>query len=133
MHDASKFVRLQDPRYSKDTFGINYPFCKAVAKISQAEPARYLRDEYRVNEIAVRVTNDWYAKSLPQFCLYLSKRGITTDESLALTTGPTENIPTETKERTPRGRYRGSAIGNAQNAFTAGESAVIVAVALSRL
>ena len=82
-NDASEFVRLQEPGYSKDTFGINYPFCKEVAEISQAEHARYWSDEHKVHDVFVRVTNDWYAKSIPLFRQYLSKLGIPFDESLA--------------------------------------------------
>lgn len=113
--DQSEFVRLQDPRFSKDTFNINYPFCKAVAKISQAEQARYLRDVYKVHGIPVRVTNDWYAKSLPLFRQYLVKRGIEFDDTAVEVSTDGDGVRVETSPRSARGRYRGYAIGNAQN------------------
>lgn len=115
--DPSEFARLQDPQYSKETFDINYPFCKPVAKIVPEEHVRFYNAIYDVHGIPVRVTNDWYAKSLKRVRLYLSKKGILINESLATTSTTTENIPTETKDRAARGRYKSYAIGNAQNAF----------------
>jgi len=114
-HDHSEFVRLQDPRFSKDIFNINYPFCKVDTKISQAEQARYLRDVYTVHGIPVRVTNDWYAKSLPLFRQYLVERGIAFDDTDVEMSKAVDGVPVETALRTARGRYRGNAIGNAQN------------------
>ncbi len=31
--DPTEFSRLQDARYSKDTFDVNYPFCQPITKI----------------------------------------------------------------------------------------------------
>ena len=79
-HDPAEFVRLQDPRYSKDRFDINYPFCKAVNQIGPDEHRRYYSREYRVQNVAVRVTNHWFnpptSESKSLLILYMRNRGI---------------------------------------------------------
>ena len=115
--DPAEFVRLQDPRYSKETFDINFPFCQPVNKIAQTDRVRYWKREYIVNGISVRVTNHWYnpptSKSVSLFRSYLAQRGIAVDRS------PTQIVPDVEESgdslRTARGRYKGNPIGNAQN------------------
>ena len=69
--DPSELVRLQDARYSKETFDINYPFCRPVDRIGQTDRVRYWSREYIVNGIPVRVTSQWFnppsSRSLPLF------------------------------------------------------------------
>ncbi|WP_116600073.1 HNH endonuclease [Primorskyibacter marinus] len=114
--DPSEFARLQDPQYSKETFDINYPFCKPVSKIAPEEHIRFYNAIHDVHGIPVRVTSQWFnpptSKSLPLFRRYLAKLNIAPDLS-------PQEAPTSiaAKERAARGRYRGSAIGIAQNAF----------------
>lgn len=114
--DPSEFARLQDPQYSKETFDINYPFCKPVFQISSEEHVRFYNATHEVHGVPVRVTSQWFnpptSKSLPLFRQYLAKRKIVHDVNQ-----PSEPAPVEAKERAARGRYRGSAIGIAQNAF----------------
>lgn len=118
-HDASEFARLQDPRFSKEVFDINYPFCTPVSKIPQADLVRYWRKEYRVHGVAVRVTSQWFnpstSRSLALFRRYLQERGIPSNENLDTISDSADGNPVEAVERAPRGRYNSSAIGNAQN------------------
>ena len=116
----TEFARLQDPRFSKENFDINYPFCRPVAKIGQAETCRFWEKEYSVHGVVVRVTNDWYnpptSKNLPLFRRYLNERAIAFDDSVDTMPETGEDAtPVITAERKARGRYKGNAIGNAQN------------------
>ncbi|SLN77351.1 HNH endonuclease [Roseisalinus antarcticus] len=114
--DPSEFARLQDPKYSKEIFDINYPFCKPVSKIAPEEHVRFYNATHEVHGVPVRVTSQWFnpptSKSLPLFRQYLAKREIAHDFN-----PQPDSPPVEAKERAARGRYRGSAIGIAQNAF----------------
>ncbi len=40
MQDRAEFVRLQDSTYSKQTFDINYPFCRPTARIGAEKQVR---------------------------------------------------------------------------------------------
>lgn len=113
--DMAEFLRLQDQRFSKDIFDINYPFCTPAAKIPAEETMRYWRDEYVVNGVAMRVTSQWFnppiSRSLPLLRDYLLKRGIAMDD----VTDPPRASVAEPVSRPTRGRFKGNAIGNAQN------------------
>jgi len=114
--DPSEFARLQDTQYSKETFDINYPFCKPVSKMVPDEHVRFYNAIYDVHGIPVRVTSQWFnpptSKSFPLLRQYLTKLNIAPDLS-----PQTEPTSIAADERAARGRYRGNAIGNAQNAF----------------
>ena len=127
--DHDEFARLLDPVYSKNTFGTNFPFC---VELDLMEPELHLRhwtQAYLVRGKQVRVTSQWFESSTPLLIEYLVSKGITTksdleqlDERLATVQVP---IPVQRKKRLstrPRSdranaRYRGNAIGNAQNLF----------------
>lgn len=115
--EPEEFSRLQDPQYSKDTFDINYPFCRQVAQIGAADRVRYWTREHVVHGVPVRVTSQWFnpptSKSLPLFQRYLVSKGLPADfhPEPASSDPPTPEDAT----RAARGRYRGNAIGNAQN------------------
>lgn len=115
-HDPAEFSRLQDPVVSKEIFDINYPFCLPVARIGQTDRVRFWSEEYVVCGIPVRVTSQWFnpptSKSLPLLRRYLRVRGITFDERQVDTS---ELTSVEDTPRAARGRYKGNAIGNAQN------------------
>lgn len=115
--DPAEFARLQDPRYSKETFDINYPFCCPLAKIGPSDQVRYWIRVYPFHGVPVRVTSQWFnpptSKSLPLLQRYLANKRIPTDFPPAETGDGAEtpvNIP-----HAARGRYKASAIGNAQN------------------
>lgn len=117
--DPTEFARLQDPRYSKETFDINYPFCRQVAQIGTVDRVRYWIREYAVHGVPVRVTSQWFnpptSRSLPLFQRYLAGRGIAADLRPP-EAAPDDPAPDATA-RAARGRYKGNAIGNAQNYF----------------
>jgi len=117
--DPNEFVRLQDPRLSKETFDINYPFCRPVAKIGEVDRVRFWKREYIVHGVPVRVTSQWFnprtSKSLPLFRQYLVQRGIAFDDTAMETSTDGDGVQVETVPWSARGRYRGNAIGNAQN------------------
>lgn len=117
--DPAEFARLQERIYSKETFGINYPFCLPASRIGATQHKRFWRDIYHVHGIAVRVTSQWYnpptSKSLGLLQTYLRDRAIDigdiagADFHSTLTSLPDKATPSA------RGRYRGNAIGNVQN------------------
>lgn len=115
--EPEEFARLQDSRYSKETFDINYPFCRQVAQIGSADRVRYWRRDYVVHGVPVRVTSQWFnpptSKSLPLLQRYLASRGLPIDfhPETAACDDPVQSDPV----RAARGRYKGNAIGNAQN------------------
>ncbi|MDO5643218.1 MAG: HNH endonuclease [Paracoccus sp. (in: a-proteobacteria)] len=115
--EPEEFARLQDPGYSKETFDINYPFCRQVAKIAATDRRRYWTREYVVHGILVRVTSQWFnpptSKSLPLFRRYLASKGLLSDFYPELVTS--DAPPPDEAIRAARGRYKGNAIGNAQN------------------
>lgn len=117
--DQEEFMRLQDRRYSKETFDINFPFCRDLASISEAEQVRYWTREYFVQGVLVRVSSQWFnpptSKSLPLFQRYLSQRGLSVD--LNRETAANDVPMSEGVTRYARGRYKGNAIGNAQNSL----------------
>ncbi|PTV97640.1 HNH endonuclease [Rhodobacter aestuarii] len=117
-HDLGEFARLQNVTYSKVNFDINYPFCTPVSKISPDDHVRYWKRIYTVHGFAVRVTSQWFnpptSQSLPRLRAYLAAHRIPFVEfPLETDAITTEQAP----ERAPKGRYKGHAIGNAQNLF----------------
>lgn len=116
--DRAEIAHLQDPRYSKQTFDINYPFCKPVEAIGETERVRYWTREHVVCGAAVRVTSQWFnpptSNSLQLLNQYLEQRKI---EVPLLPNAPTEIETTAGFPRAARGRFKGNAIGNAQNAL----------------
>lgn len=122
--DPAEFVRLQDQRYSKEKLDINYPFFRAISKIGPELNVRYWKDTYVVNGVSVRVTSQWFnpptSKSLQMFSRYLSQLGVDSKIDLSSVPSP-QRRSTKAAEKSDaqpasKGRYRGYAIGNAQNA-----------------
>ena len=118
-YDRAEFARLQDADFSKETLDINYPFCMPVAKISEVDWVRYWSKEHSVHGIQVKVTNHWFnppiSRSLTLFRRYLNQRNIGIDDGMDPECEELDNAPSQVAERAARGRYRGNAIGNAQN------------------
>lgn len=116
--DRAEVARLQDPRYSKEAFDINYPFCKPVEAIGETERVRYWTREHVVCGVAVRVTSQWFnpptSNSLQLLNQYLEQRKI---EVPVLPNAFTEIETKAGFPRAARGRFKGNAIGNAQNAL----------------
>jgi 5-methylcytosine-specific restriction endonuclease McrA len=124
--DHDELARLMDARYSKDTFGINYPFCAEVETVlSRQLQARYWREIHVVRGRTFRVCSQWRdlptSKSRELFCRYLLSRKLADNEELSAIESlpqPSRQLSTaESPQRASRGRYRGNAIGKAQNLF----------------
>ncbi len=111
--DHSELSRLMDKGYSKSTFDINFPFCTEVTLIPYDESKRYWTDRFLVQGKTVRVTSQWFDKSKKYFIAYLLEKNIASKESLE----SAENIEpiSSSRPRRTNSRYRGNAIGNAQN------------------
>lgn len=117
--DPAEFGRLCDPRWSKASFDINYPFWRRVETITADKSCRYWQTVWQVNGLAVRVTSQWFnpptSRSQPLLAQYLSARGLTLASA---DTPPLSLLKAQDARpamRIRRGRYRSPAIGNAQN------------------
>ncbi|MDN5787862.1 HNH endonuclease [Pseudorhodobacter sp.] len=119
--DHAEFDRLCDRAYSKDVLDVNFPFCKPISEISALENRRYWSQVYIVRGMSVRVTSQWFdpptSKSRPFLLRYLERQGIGVID--AARTDPVsaaiDNSVIEQTKKLSRGRYKGNAIGNAQN------------------
>lgn len=122
--DPSEFDRLMDLAYSKEVFGVHYPFLKDVNDISEKEKIRYWREQYAFRNSLIRVTNDWIeeprSKSRTLFNQYILDRRISSD--LHISSEKNVQLTDQTRKKrvlppakTKNSRYRGNAIGNSQN------------------
>ena len=119
--DHAELGRLCDRAYSKAEFDINFPFCKPIAEIAALENRRYWSRVYVVRGISVRVTSQWFdpptSKSRTSLVRYLERHGIEVIDAARAAPGAesAEDMPVERAARAARGRFKGNAIGNAQN------------------
>lgn len=117
--DHNEYERLTSLDYSKDTFGINFPFCTELNQIPADQSRRYWRETYIVRGRNVRVCSQWFVGSTQPFCDYLMRLGIVTQEELTeLIDAPNETTVHNTRNKrqaSRNSRYHGNAIGNAQN------------------
>jgi 5-methylcytosine-specific restriction endonuclease McrA len=111
--DHCELTRLMDKGYSKKTFDVNFPFCTEVTLILPEESKRYWTDRFLVQGKTVRVTSQWFDKSKEYFIAYLLEKNIATQDSLKNI--DRMEIPSSPRARKTNSRYRGNAIGNAQN------------------
>ncbi len=114
--DHDELNRLTDKRYSKKIFDINFPFCSEISSITSEDSKRYWTNRYLVQGKTVRVSSQWFDKSKHHFVQYLISNNISTDDAIS---SLAEDTPVnDNKQRRPsrrNSRYRGNAIGNAQN------------------
>lgn len=114
--DHGELDRLIDKKYSKNTFDINYPFCAEVASISPEDSKRFWTNRYLVQGKTVRVSSQWFDNSKSQFVQYLISNNISTKETISSLDedkqASEDKLPRSSRENS---RYRGNAIGNAQN------------------
>lgn len=116
VEDHDELERLSDKKYSKNTFDINYPFCTEAHLIPKGESKRYWTDLYVVRGKSVRVSSQWVVTHTQHFIDYIVSKGISdleTIESLADVDNVIEKSPRASSR--VNSRYRGNAIGNAQN------------------
>ena len=123
--DHEELMRLMDAKYSKDILGINFPFCAEAETISPQLSKRYWRDIHVVRGRTFRVCSQWVdlptSKSRELFCRYLLSKKLADNEELSaidsLPQPPHQSSTAKSPKRASKGRYRGNAIGNAQNLF----------------
>jgi hypothetical protein len=77
-----KIAQLQDERYCKTTFDINYPFLKKVmvgSSLSQQRKIngydRYWEGEVIINGERYIICNDWYERNKPRFIKWVNNLG----------------------------------------------------------
>ncbi|CAK2030914.1 HNH endonuclease [Vibrio crassostreae] len=117
-NDHMEFERLCDAGYSKRTFNINFPFLVEKGSLPSERSKRYWTNIYLVRGKTVRACSQWYEKDAVWFVEYLQRIGIDHDESElegVLDTKVTSKQITSVGSRKANSRYRGNAIGNAQN------------------
>jgi 5-methylcytosine-specific restriction endonuclease McrA len=110
---------LLNPQYSKNTFGVNFPFCIELENIEQSKSKRYWTETYLVRGKRLRVTSQWYETSIPLFIKYLESKQITPKiDSFEYERNEGQaNNKQEAPSSRSNSRYRGNPIGNAQNLF----------------
>jgi len=59
--------------YSKETFGINYPFMKEVTENAPKEDRYWKNPKLKINNKYYVITSEWFDKNKQQFNNYLSK------------------------------------------------------------
>lgn len=76
-------VMLQDERYSKNTFDINFPFLKKIdwgTSLSDQRKEngynRYWKDEILINGERYFVCSQWYERNKPKFIKWLNHIGV---------------------------------------------------------
>ena len=111
--DSSEIQRLENDDYCKKTFNINYPFWTS----EKVGTERYWKPIYEVDNIPMKVCNDWYSWNKESFRKYLITKKISVAEILdKIDTDEERAYDSELDQKVrSKGRYRGNAIGNAQN------------------
>lgn len=116
--DHEEFVRLCSPEYSKKHFNINFPLLMEANQLTGELSKRYWTNAYIVRGKTVRACSQWFGKDTPYFLAYLQRIGIEYDDALVtpdlLITQRSRLQPILSTTKT-NSRYRGNAIGNAQN------------------
>jgi 5-methylcytosine-specific restriction endonuclease McrA len=119
--DHEEIYSLLDSRYSKRTFGLNFPFCIELENIEQSQPKRYWTEIYLIRSKRVRVTSQWFETSGPAFIKYLESKGIAPELDASTYERNEGQVHTKQPLQSPssrsNSRYRGTSIGNAQNLF----------------
>lgn len=117
-HDHQEFGKLFTAEYSKKTFNINFPLLVEQGDLSAELSKRYWTKVFLVRGKTIRACSQWYQRDIIYFVDYLKRIGIEFDESQV----EQESIEVKLTSRnitvsSPRSnsRFRGNAIGNAQN------------------
>ncbi len=116
--DHGELENLADKDYSKETFGIYFPFYKESALISEEEGVRYWADLYHVRGKTVRASSQWFLRNRQRFIDYIVKKGIADQDLIDSLNAADNNIKNRPKSVTRvNSRFKGNAIGNAQNSL----------------
>ena len=115
--EHQEFSNLLNIDYSKQVFGINFPFCIEIEDINASESRRYWTEIYLVRGKRVRVSSQWYERNKPAFIQYLKSKQIQPELALEKTLPDSQQDSIQKRTKRSNSRYRGNAIGNAQNLF----------------
>jgi hypothetical protein len=75
--DNTELDRLSNKEYSKETFGINYPFFVRIdANILKEESKRFWKEEFNVNNQQYKVCSQWVISHKTKFLEYLLRINI---------------------------------------------------------
>jgi len=117
-NDMSELSRLMNKVHSKQTFNINFPFCSECSSISKSESPRYWVDKFIVQGKEVRVCSQWYHRNQEYFNRYLVHHSLAIEAELDANDSQSDELAIGAGvECIARGRYKGKAIGDAQNAL----------------
>lgn len=117
-HD--EFSSLCNSVYSKKVFNINFPFFIEIDQISEGDSKKQSRsfwgEIYLVRGKRVRITSQWYESSVPYFIEYMENKKIEFNNNIEIA-NEMKNLSEGKAKKNNRvnSRYRGNAIGNAQN------------------
>jgi hypothetical protein len=115
--NLNELDKLLDIDKSKTLFDLNYAFFIETRNIDDGnkkrKAERYKADEYTINNLIVRVTNDWYKKNIPYFSDYLAKINIIPVGSEYVV----EKTPEMKISSRRNSRYKGNPIGYSQNSL----------------
>ncbi|EIU6778014.1 HNH endonuclease [Vibrio parahaemolyticus] len=115
----TEFERLCDADYSKRNFNLNFPFLIPISSLPSDLSKRYWTKVYLVRGQTVRACSQWFEKDAVYFVKYLKRIGINYEqsqlESELLESRTTLSHKLLAPTARANSRYRGNAIGNAQN------------------
>ena len=74
--NPNELNNLLNKEYSKQNFGINFPFCLETYLIATEQSRRYWKDPYDVCKKTVKVTSEWFEYNRSHFETYLPEKGI---------------------------------------------------------
>jgi len=117
--DPSELEKLLSIPESKELFDLYYAFFIETKNIDDNDKkrssARYKADIYTIFNKKVRVTNDWYERNIPYIKKYFTDKNINIpfEDSIK----QEKNTTKKTNSKKLNRRYKGNAIGNAQNSF----------------
>jgi 5-methylcytosine-specific restriction endonuclease McrA len=119
--DHGELDRLLDAEYSKATFNLNFPFCADTDDLPPDLSRRYWSQLHIVRGRTVRVCSQWVdtPRNRELLLKYLTQKGIRPQGELrdveASSDASIPDVPAPRRRKRENKRYRGNAIGNAQN------------------
>jgi HNH endonuclease len=111
--NPAELMHLMSAEYCRRAFGLAWPFCADVNKISAKDHCRYWAERYVIGDQRVRVCSQWFERQRDAFCDYLAAKQI----ALASAPRPSTEPRSRPVPSSGNNRYGSIQIGDAQNAF----------------
>ena len=89
--NPNELNNLLNKEYSKQNFGINFPFCMEAELITPEQSRRYWTTFYQVCGKTIRVTSQWWDDSRYHFARYLLEKGLVNEEEFEKNTSNDED------------------------------------------